>query len=356
MLRRLSFAFVAVAFAGCGLFSDSGTDDVSGLCEKLVQTVDARIDKCGSVSWQEVAGTASIHATKYSARIGNVPAFCAAFKAGLSAAVAAGTVSVDASAATACLNASLAPGKCGGTVDPGQVWAACPSAFKGKLQPGDACRSSIECAAGYCDLAAGCPGKCKAAGKNGDPCPDLVDSDCGDGLACDNGSCRTAAGKGASCEDAACLVAGEQAVCGGGTCGVIVPAAGPDAACGALVKDSLAACPYGTYCRLDGGTATGTCTAAAGQGSTCSGTTLCSPGLECVGGSCSAGAPEGGQCKSDGDCQLGAGCPGTGKCVTNFSIAVGGACSTSVSCGSSACQGGKCISMSTAGRDVFCGM
>ncbi|HEY3256034.1 MAG TPA: hypothetical protein VGJ91_18875, partial [Polyangiaceae bacterium] len=126
-------------------------------------------ERCGqSVQYEQVPG-ACVAA--------QLAEWQAAF-AGIKDEIAAGSVVYDPEAAPACVEARRTA-RCDDVAFP----HACEAAIDGTRRVGEACERGVECVGdSFC---AGCPGKCTARGKLGDPCGDgqwcALEATCQDG-------------------------------------------------------------------------------------------------------------------------------------------------------------------------------
>jgi hypothetical protein len=187
--------------------------------------------------------------------------------------VAAGRITYSPPAGAACLaamDARTCVEQLRDDVDP-----SCSTPFTGTVPNAGACTLRNDCANGWCDASATCPGVCTAWLGEGDGC--FYRGECGPGLVCGfQGTCGPVpppASEGQSCETADCAL--------GLTC------AWPSMTC--LPEGSAgAACFWSGDCRPGFGCAANdTCQPYLAAGSNC-GTpdTVCIPGTSCVSGVC----------------------------------------------------------------------
>ncbi len=272
-------------------------------------------------------------------------------------AVGAGRLSFNADQASACLGTpwplACAQGQLAPTPPP-----ACDSVFAGQVADGGPCYLDVECAAGACVLASGCPGHCQpqtvvsTPGAPGDLCPCAAEFNCADNL------CWGGADTGAGCNSWFDCQPGSYCSPGRGyTCQPQVAECG---ACSENLVESQNAwsgqCEPGLFCRglaarADGGLISGVCVSPVGEGGACEGgltpaqfagpVTGCLPGLDCVGGSCAL-PPSSGSCLNDDTpCLVGtASCfiP-TGQCqAVSDSQCTTASCAPGLSCISGTCE------------------
>lgn len=185
----------------------------------------------------------------------------------------------------------------------GPTRSACE--LPGTLAAGTACASAAQCSTGYCKFGAtGSCGTCATTVAAGGAC--TSSSECDDDLVCKNNVC-----------------AAIRIVASGGTCDMADPAQ---------------ECVYGTYCKRNGLSSTGACTAYAAAGATCADAEcdglqgmacnqadVCAAyGIAAAGGAC--GGTSFTVCTDRGDCANDTSTT-TGTCQS--SVAVGGSCTAS---------------------------
>lgn len=160
------------------------------------------------------------------------------------ASVNAGNTSYDAALARECIDAmeSLSCEEAYGSEEPAPE---CEDTFAGLLANGTDCTMDLECAGGWCDTNATCPGVCSDAV--------LIGGDCSMGDKCETGS---------ECESGLCVVN-----------------PGP-LALGDPCTDSYRECGYGLWCD---GAGNGVCENRAPVGAACDSPEQCEHGLFCNG-------------------------------------------------------------------------
>ncbi|MEC7524755.1 MAG: hypothetical protein VYE22_33050 [Myxococcota bacterium] len=278
------------------------------------------------------------------------------------AAIDRGTVTYDAAATRACLDASQANG-CNlfNVATP----EACRDILVGTLEPGSACSFSEECAGdAYCD-GASCPataGTCSARKASGAEC-DGTD-ECVTGLVCEGGTCQTSSSRpGGPCDgpDAIACPLGEICVDGDEeTVGTCTPLAEVQtAALGESCDPQTGTfCVSGLSCAVVGagvGGAEFQCNARVGAGEACNVgfPSMCPQGQYCdanpfmgmFDGNCAPLPSDGQACAGslEGNCAAGLVCV-TGE-AENTCVqprANGAACEVSQECYSGRCESGVC--------------
>lgn len=188
----------------------------------------------------------------------------------------------------------------------------------GERGDGEACAASAQCQSTHCNTGTSNCGTCAPLSAAGGPCD--TGDDCENGLVCASSVCAVPVAAGGACtESAQCS---GFLICKGGTCATpgaagqpctpsasdcdftqalycdpasstckLIQFAGPGESCG-LVDNTLVACSGGGDCS---GSPTGTCTAPAADGASCSPAETgpnCVPPAECVNGSCQLPNPE----------------------------------------------------------------
>ena len=114
----------------------------------------------------------------------------------LASSVTANRVKYEYGKTLACQTA-VAALSCASIVE-GDVLGVCP-AIKAKVQPGESCSTTYDCAGGWCDTSTGCPGFCRANIASGAACDSSKDR-CDPSAICVGGGCRPYVGKGAACD------------------------------------------------------------------------------------------------------------------------------------------------------------
>jgi hypothetical protein len=276
----------------------------------------------------------------------------------LEAAVASGDVKYDGAAASKCLS-EIANRSCDDLLQ--RTSATCDAAVEGNVATGGECDFDFQCQGqAFCKVTAGaCPGACTDRQPAGSSCND--DDQCADGLVCyeTTQACIAPVGDAQSCEGASAppcepgylCIGGDEAA---GTPGTCKPS--DDAFNGAVGE----ACSFqtGTLCSVnlacvidDFATLSGTCTAKAAAGGTCTPASIppqCPFDQYCAGaptdpsGTCTALPTDGQPCVDvlgDPACAPYARCE-NGTC--RDLQANGGACATPAVCYSNVCIGGAC--------------
>lgn len=219
------------------------------------------------------------------------------------AAAAGGRQDIDYNAISAC-TATLRSGGCESF---GEV-ETCMAVATGKQAIGQPCYETGECATGWCDTAAMCPGSCVALGAAGDRCAN--DEDCVRGFACNSGSvCFARKAIGADCSgDGEC---GEDDVCVDSKCAAPAPLG---QACASRF-DTTGTCAPGGWCRdATGGSCNSDmcqCTAVGNSGQPCANAIdgpSCTGELLCVNSACSPGGAANAACAPDNPCAVGQRC------------------------------------------------
>lgn len=249
-------------------------------------------------------------------------------------AIAAGRLVLDTTLLDACI-ASLGATGCTSEEVP-SAFVPCNEMLKGRVQNGDTCYSSNECAAGYCKRASlydGCPGVCEAYLAVGAAC-EPTEYRCPKETRCDQ-------------------------VCDGDGCAYqCAPRRAENESC--EPGNALAQCAFDLQCQgyVDADHL-GTCKHPPKSGEPCaiddSSYRECAPGLLCdktqAIPTCGARLPAGSPCDTHSDCADGLGCDGavydfgthtaTPKGVCKTWIQAGGACTPPPTRGSSACVNGS---------------
>jgi len=158
--------------------------------------------------------------------------------------VNAGNTAYDGTQARECVNAMQAM-SCEDAYASPTAPPECEETFVGLLANGTDCTMDLECAGGWCDMNATCPGSCAEAV--------LIGGDCSAGETCEIG---------AECENGLCIVN-----------------PGP-LALGDLCADSYRECGYGLWCDWNGN---GVCENRMGVGVACDDEEQCDHGLFCNG-------------------------------------------------------------------------
>ena len=210
-------------------------------------------------------------ASEMAARAEDAGAACDAIQA----AADAGRIRFDDAAAASCL-AAEATQACEELRNTFTL-AACDAALTGALPNGAACSSTLECADGFCDTSATCPGTCSAFAQ---PDADCSATPCGPGQVCDGATSR---------------------------CVAKTPPGGPGEPC----ANDLPYCDPGLRCAFE------TCIPRLPTGEPCQSTADCATGLYCpppyspLAGSCAPRVPEGQPCAEDAACVPGTSCAPT---------------------------------------------
>ena len=222
----------------------------------------------------------------------------------------------------------------------------CEGTFEGTVENGGECTIDQECISRYCDIQAGCPGKCSPQAAVGETC-NAGESSCVHGADCNGDKCVDFTGiiaDGESCDEAF-QWCGENSYCMGGKCqpklgegddcSEYEDACGKGMYCspekdnnvcvtGSIVEEDGATCDptEGTvcnpllnlYCHLNYNTFEGTCGAPKEEGDTCLDTTeemyyTCGEGLYCktelTSGTCTKLKDLGESCTTDNECESG---------------------------------------------------
>ena len=267
------------------------------------------------------------------------PSMCA----DMAAAVARGATAYSGADASDCL-AAMAALSCDDDLEEVSL-AGCERVLQGRLEPGSACVSSLECAAGSCEFpGTGCTGTCVADLAAGDACG-APPAECGAGLVCDldaTGTCvpPAPAAVGAPCGpgDLPCV---SGAFCDGGACAAKRPAFASCFVAGTNVVESDA-CGAGTTCHQDSyfDATRAECIPWVRVGAACGEWVgNCVPGAHCsTAGTCVDDGRVGGACERVGDC-LDGWC-NTATHVCESPKGVGEACTAWDQCGFTAyCTG-----------------
>lgn len=252
--------------------------------------------------------------------------------AGMNEAMARGTFSYNAVAATDCLQKVSGLGCKAFDAD---VYEVCGDTFQGDTRDGT-CKSGYECKAGQrCETENQCPGVCVPKSGASQPCRNS--GDCGSGLFCSertgtctplvevNAACDPAAGEfqcveGSVCKDRKCApYASIYSAAQGDSCDLLnrcrpglVCAMGGDAnkceplaAVGGACKVAYPSqCPEGSFCTANPtmGKPDGVCEAAHADGASCSTNLECASPLRCAEGKCRNVAKRGDKCAVAADC------------------------------------------------------
>ncbi|WP_170300573.1 Dickkopf N-terminal cysteine-rich domain-containing protein [Myxococcus fulvus] len=97
-------------------------------------------------------------------------------------------------------------------LEPGRLFEGCP-AFTAQAELNSACASNADCTNGWCDLASGCLGLCRAYASTGGACTTL--DECAPGSYCSNGLCIAAAKEGERCNETLKCTSGSKLGCAG---------------------------------------------------------------------------------------------------------------------------------------------
>jgi hypothetical protein len=264
-------------------------------------------------------------------------------------AIARGTVTYDAAAARACLDA-LRANPCGFNAN-GPAAIACQRVFVGSQPAGGPCSLNEECGVEqFCSITTACPGTCQARRTSGQDCSE--DRHCAAGLACQDGMCTAPPREGAGCTELGDCALG--LLCASGQCrpvdDVLVGAEGTSCnlQMGPLCRDGLS-------CVVDMVSVAGAtfvCRMPAAAGGTCrlGIPTQCPVGFACVGTDPMRADFEG-TCEpvpstEDAPCDALSGCAAGLRCDDGNCVRVrdnGEACETSSQCASGQCNGGTCV-------------
>jgi hypothetical protein len=263
-----------------------------------------------------------------------------------------------------------------------EVLALCPGTVTPKLQAGQACVDSHECASGlYCwksDFKV-CPGTCTAYSQQGQSCGGT--RLCVDGLFCRDGSCQPPAKAGDACQDiAGCnwgnLTCDDDEICSGnvwcdlsvGQCKAGVLEGG---ACGTVMGSGVGTtyfptCAINLWCDSPSGLVLGTCRKKGAAGVSCLGSGSCLSGLHCEGdfsgasvtyGMCVGPGGSGKACGLSSDCQAGLACRG-GLCSelggTGASCSADDECAAGLFCHAGTCATANYPGSQCNGSDAFC--
>jgi hypothetical protein len=222
-------------------------------------------------------------------------------------AIARGTVTYDAAAARACLDA-LRADPCSFTNN-GAAALACQGVWRGTQPAGGPCSLNEECGVEqFCSLTTACPGTCQARRTSGQDCGE--ERHCAAGLTCSDGMCVAPPREGAGCTELG--ECGLGFLCSGGQCRPV---------------DEVLVGAEGTSCNLQTGP-------------------LCRDGLSCVvdmimpGGAtfvCRAGVAAGAACRLGipSQCPAGQACGGVDAMRLDFD----GTCEPVPSAEGAACDG-----------------
>ncbi|RLD03044.1 MAG: hypothetical protein DRI65_13735 [Chloroflexota bacterium] len=240
------------------------------------------------------------------------------------AALAAGTIVYDATAAARCLE-WFAASDCEGLFL--ELGDACGDVWVPTIPPGGSCATQKECIDGRCITDAECPGTCVAYGGVGAPCGGALL--CQSGLRCTGDGCRERGGLGTGCAvDPECS---PELVCQGGVC-----AARPGAGETCSPTTSTSPCAGSLVCAPS----TSTCVVGGMEGDSCA-STPCAISVRCdeATDTCVRAVLPGGTCTVDVECPATFFC-GSGVCAP---LPVPGeACVTAPFCARGACDSGAC--------------
>lgn len=290
--RGLTLLFGALAFVACGgdepeVEPEDPNLPLEGLCAAVAEADCARLSACGALY-------APFDETN--CRLHQAAVLCGPVQAGLSAAVAGGSLDYFQLAARDC---QKAVGKL--SCDIGFDYDlmsidACLSMVSAIGTVGDTCHLGFDCAEGhYCDNVAACPGRCAELKTNNQPC--TFGERCASNLYCELTAMR-------------CLARTDL----GGTCGLELAGS---------------ACVDGTFCDRSN-PATPSCVRARGRNEGCTSGAECAGGALCLSNRCSAGLEED-ACEQDYHCTADRLCF-QGGC--RLKTELGGACGSGTPCAS----------------------
>jgi hypothetical protein len=289
----LGHAPASTDLAGADLYSNGTTGPLpppsgpetgtfADFAAKLAAASCAHDERCGFFGVSEDA----------SCRVGQLAGIVSPPSYSIDDSINAGRATLDATASQACLSALDAAG-CGFR-DSYNVNAACSGYIKGTVMNGVGCRSSLECATGFCAaVAEGCAGTCKGFATAGFSCANAL-CDAASYCNADNSVCVAL-----PTTNQACNLNGLS--CQAGLVCHNVDSSGDNGTCGAVAK-SGAACTYsgdcdvGLYC--DPGTSPGKCAPLLQSGATCTAYDACQAPFDCIG----LTAPGGTSTGSTGKC------------------------------------------------------
>jgi len=326
-MRTIHSALLALALAAPGCSTMVDPADIApvapatagALCEGMVATLSSRASQClgQSADW----------------RASNAPKDVSC--PGVSASASAGTIAFDVELGATCLETSQLSScfELFGPLARG-LPAACSAALLGSQATGAPCKQDLECASGYCDEGATCPGLCVAW-----PAACASTGQCAPGKVCAAGFCQTAVllGPGALCTvqangvcgdglfcdttlpgpqcvaqrtSGACTIGGRTCLTPGSTCtqgtGEVTPTCKPFVGVGASCAPGAQQCVTGSWCSPAPGGTVGTCVADSRPPASCT-ATAGNDQRACLGGTCSSGTCVAfvltdGACTSDAQC------------------------------------------------------
>jgi hypothetical protein len=287
------------------------SDTVAAFCSSAAAILVDRAVACGELAPEAAAAARS-----------GLAAPCAV----LEASVAAGRITYAPVAGGACVTA-LVHGTCA-RLDADHDDLACVSPYTGTVANGGGCTTWSDCANGWCDASATCPGVCSPWLREGDGC--WVEGECGPGLVCGGtGTCVAAPPPGRDGDGCAGRGCEPGLVCDAGTA-TCRPAGTAGAAC-----QDAAECAPGLGCA-----ASGTCQPYRTAGSACDGAdAVCVDGTSCDGAACRAWPSAGEPCDPAAAPCLASWCD-AGTCRAHR--APGAACAGDDECGPGARCSGTC--------------
>jgi hypothetical protein len=158
----------------------NGQTPIDLACERVTKALTSRVAECAGGepgAYQLLVGTDRL---------------CEA----VGASVDGGREAYDASALADC-TAALASRTCDSVLAGGNPLAGC-AALTPRVPEGGLCGNSLDCASGYCDTSANCPGQCRHFIAAGAPC-DPAGQGCQEGTTCFAGHCQPYGDAGVAC-------------------------------------------------------------------------------------------------------------------------------------------------------------